>query len=406
MPRFMRKSSRTLRKKWLLSAITCLLLCSAGTTYALAEYYTVGVSVNYNGSEVGVVRDTTVVQTAKKIVTDQIVTSEPTESLLNDEEYSVSITKKENLLTETALADALVETSDELIPAAAIYVDGDFYAAVDEPAKAEEVLDEVLEEHSTGAKDETLTFTGDVEVVEGICPTEELSNQEEVKEEATEALSVSSVFVENKEQDIPFSTQTIESDEYPAGVTLTTQEGQDGLAEITEQVTCINEEEIAREVVETEVKTEPVEEIITVGTGEFSLAAETAFLTQPLEGCYLSSPYGGRWGRNHNGVDLCLSGGTLGADIVAAYAGTVITATHSDSGYGNHVEIDHGNGYTTLYAHMTDLAVSEGDVLAAGALVGHAGSTGNSTGPHLHFEIRENGSAVDPLPYLPDVDSE
>lgn len=402
-----RKPSRKMGKKSILSAITCLLLCSGISTYALAENYTVGVSVEYNGSEVGVVQNTGVVQTAKKLLTRKMVTEkENPEALLEKEETRMSITKKENLLNEDALADALVDTSDKLIPAAAIYVDGDFYAAVDKPTEAEEVLDEVLEEHSTGAEDEQLDFTGNVEVVEGICPTDELSDSERIKEEAKETLSVSSVYSETKEQEVPYQTQKIESDQYPAGVELVTQEGIAGQVTITEEVTCINESEVSRETVATETKSEPVEEIITVGTGEFSLNAETAFLTQPLEGAYLSSPYGGRWGRNHNGVDLCLRGGTLGAEIVSAYAGTVITAEYSGSGYGNHVEIDHGNGYTTMYAHMESLSVSAGDIITAGTLVGHGGSTGNSTGPHLHFELRENGNAVDPLPYLPDVDPE
>ncbi|MEZ5244812.1 MAG: peptidoglycan DD-metalloendopeptidase family protein [Acidimicrobiales bacterium] len=100
--------------------------------------------------------------------------------------------------------------------------------------------------------------------------------------------------------------------------------------------------------------------------------------------------------RNHYGVDL---NGSSGDPIVAAAAGRVITAGWM-SGYGNVVILSHGDGYTTLYAHQSAILVSNGDTVAGGATLGRVGSTGWSTGPHLHFEIRIDGTAVDPLSYL------
>ena len=83
----------------------------------------------------------------------------------------------------------------------------------------------------------------------------------------------------------------------------------------------------------------------------------------------------------------------------AAAAGTVIYAGWM-GGYGNLVAVDHGNGLSTAYAHNSSLAVSVGQSVAAGEIVSYSGNTGNSTGPHVHFEVRVNGSAVDPLGYL------
>ncbi len=100
--------------------------------------------------------------------------------------------------------------------------------------------------------------------------------------------------------------------------------------------------------------------------------------------------------RLHTGIDM---GGGYGAPIVAAAAGRVILAAYY-GGYGNTVIIDHGGGTTTLYAHQSRLAVSQGASVAAGQTVGYVGSTGLSTGPHLHFEVRKNGSPVDPLAFL------
>ena len=100
--------------------------------------------------------------------------------------------------------------------------------------------------------------------------------------------------------------------------------------------------------------------------------------------------------RMHNGLDL---DGAMGDPIVAAEAGTVILAG-AKGGYGQTVMIDHGGGMVTLYAHQSKLAVSVGQKVAAGERIGSVGSTGVSTGPHLHFEVRINGDPVNPAGYL------
>jgi len=110
----------------------------------------------------------------------------------------------------------------------------------------------------------------------------------------------------------------------------------------------------------------------------------------------VTSGFGMRWGRMHEGIDI---GCAYGAPNRAAAAGTVIYAGWM-SGYGNLVVIDHGNGLSTAYAHASSLAVSVGQSVAQGQTVSYVGSTGHSTGPHLHFEVRVNGVAVDPLSYL------
>lgn len=97
----------------------------------------------------------------------------------------------------------------------------------------------------------------------------------------------------------------------------------------------------------------------------------------------------------HTGVDV---GAPSGASIYAADGGTVAIAVYSSS-YGNYVLINHNNGTSTLYAHMTSMAVSQGQNVEQGAVIGYVGSTGNSTGPHLHFEVRVNGSTTNPMSY-------
>lgn len=125
---------------------------------------------------------------------------------------------------------------------------------------------------------------------------------------------------------------------------------------------------------------------------------------------YISSPYGTRWGTLHKGIDIAQN---QGAAVVASKSGTVIravnTCTHNygkssnccGNGYGNHVIIMHDDGtYSTLYGHMESVTVSVGNYVSKGTTIGYVGSTGWSTGYHLHFEVRKNGTPVDPSDYL------
>jgi murein DD-endopeptidase MepM/ murein hydrolase activator NlpD len=132
------------------------------------------------------------------------------------------------------------------------------------------------------------------------------------------------------------------------------------------------------------------------GTGSAGIGAPSAAgLIWPVDGVVVSG-FGMRWGRMHEGIDIAAPSGT---PIRAAAAGTVI---HSGwlGGYGNLVVLDHGNGLATAYAHASVLLVGVGVHVSQGETVSLVGSTGNSSGPHLHFEVRVNGVAVDPLLYL------
>jgi len=111
----------------------------------------------------------------------------------------------------------------------------------------------------------------------------------------------------------------------------------------------------------------------------------------------VTSEYGPRWGRIHEGIDIA---GTHGAPINSAESGRVDYAGWI-GGYGNTVIVDHGGGMSTLYGHMHDLAVSEGETVSIGQVLGYVGNSGLSQGPHLHFEVRVNGVPVNPRQYLP-----
>lgn len=127
-----------------------------------------------------------------------------------------------------------------------------------------------------------------------------------------------------------------------------------------------------------------------VGTGSFYWPVPSSYR--------ISSTFKYRWGRQHTGIDI--DGYALdGYPIVAADGGTVILATYY-GGYGNCVIIDHNNGYMTLYGHMSGFAVSNGSTVSQGDTIGYLGNTGNSFGTHCHFEVIQNGTQIDPLPYF------
>ena len=135
------------------------------------------------------------------------------------------------------------------------------------------------------------------------------------------------------------------------------------------------------------------------------ISSETGYLW-PLPGYYrLSSQFGYRIhpitgvAHSHTGIDIPASGGT---SILAAKSGQVVTSAYHYS-YGNYVVIDHGNGNSTLYAHMRSRAVSEGQMVTQGQVIGYVGTTGSSTGNHLHFEVRDNYTRVDPESKYPSL---
>jgi murein DD-endopeptidase MepM/ murein hydrolase activator NlpD len=120
-------------------------------------------------------------------------------------------------------------------------------------------------------------------------------------------------------------------------------------------------------------------------------------LLRPIAGGTLTGSFGdARAGHTHEGIDLATP---IGTAVDAAGSGRIIYAGPS-SGYGLRIDVDHGNGLTTRYGHLSRLDVKVGDQVKAGGVLGLSGNTGDSTGPHLHFEVRQDGIAVDPNPYI------
>lgn len=217
----------------------------------------------------------------------------------------------------------------------------------------------------------------------------------EVKAEAV-PLRVRTVEQGKRIEAVKYETEKKETKELYKGDREVKQKGEYGRQVVTGKITKVNDKEVKRDIESTEVIKEPVTKIILIGTSNRPKTAPTGHYILPVRTYTVTSYFGGRWGRMHEGLDF---GAPTGTPIYAADGGTVTNAG-GYGGYGLCIDINHEKGRMTRYGHCSSIVVSNGDKVYQGQLIGYVGNTGNSTGPHLHFETRQNGTALDPLKYI------
>ncbi|MCR5150971.1 MAG: dTDP-4-dehydrorhamnose reductase [Clostridiales bacterium] len=207
---------------------------------------------------------------------------------------------------------------------------------------------------------------------------------------------------------VKYSTERKKDPSKYSGFFTVLQKGVDGSERVTKTVTYINGEMSGTEY-SFDTLVEPVNEVVMVGSmtsynGVYIGEASDYGFLWPAPHCRsTSSGYGWRSSGWHKGIDLCTGNGTAyGSPVIAAKSGRVEVVQRSMSGYGQMVLINHGDGFKTRYAHMVvgSITVSVGEYVEAGQQIGKVGSTGNSSGPHLHFEVIYNGELKDPSKYI------
>lgn len=293
-------------------------------------------------------------------------------------------------------------------------------ALVDESDMAEFLTGEkkVFSEYTAEEEDTPEKIAEDfgmsVDEVKELNPEiEEIENGEQVKiKETVSVLPVKYTCQEQEEEIVELNSYTYnDSYELVSG-------GIRGRRLSTYEVTYIDGEEISRRLMSTEttelpeaeneaaeenyisqqpVQAEPdgqTDELHSESIPESEDVFSASFIW-PVNGGYISDPF--LSDRNHKGLDIAAPAGT---DIYAADGGTVLEAGWNDGGYGYYVVIDHGNGYTTLYAHASEVYVSAGQSVQRGELVAAVGTTGDSTGNHCHFEVRYGGSYLNPQDFV------
>lgn len=309
-------------------------------------------------------------------------------------------------MTERETADAILRAAGgEITEGTAVYLDGALRFVTDEGDHLRQFLYAVRAPWQTDGVQ--TDFVHALRLVDGIYPAAAITPYRDLTAalRADDLLQVKAVRYETVTRELPFETQTIEDAGLDFGKTETVQAGQNGSELVTSEITTVAGEVVSTRVVDVQLVQAAVPEVIHRGTrlksGMIGRLGTGSFLW-PVPGYsgisrWASLPYG------HRGVDITAPYGT---PIYAADAGTVIAAqwhNHPTMSWGYYVEIDHGNGYKTLYAHMSSFVVQAGQTVEKGQLIGYVGATGAATGPHCHFEMYYNNALISARNVFPDM---
>ena len=308
------------------------------------------------------------------------------------------------------IANAILQASgNEITEGTAVYIDGMLRFVTTEGDHLRNLLAAVRRPYLSPADtDSRVVFAHELELVDGIYLTGSVSSYAEVvaalQADNAELLRVQICRREQYEQELAYDTQTVEDDTLDFGKTETVQTGVPGRETVIYEIVYEDGAEVDSRVLDVTRTAEPVPEIIRRGTrlqsGMIGKLGTGSFIWPVPAYRHIS-----RWadltpGVNyHRGVDIAAPYGT---EIYAADTGTVVASTRHRS-WGNYVEIDHGNGYKTLYAHMSAQAVHVGDVVEQGQVIGYVGNTGNSYGNHCHFEMYYNNRLFSAREVFPDM---
>ena len=420
--------------------------------------------VQVNGESVGYVASEQVFEKARDDVQGRILTAERllqgTDDAKTDWEVNPTFTLAVagQTMTEREIANAILKTaSDEIVNATAVYIDDELQFVTTEGDHLRSYLENIKAPYED-AFDASVTtaFVHDIRMVDGVFLQKSVSSYADVikalnqgagltKYTAHEGDTVQDVLdatgvsfdslaqinpeLHTLDQEIPegttlvtgavnadllkvkvvrYDTETIPvayetenstSSEYAYGKVVVVQEGVEGTADITYETTYIDGVPVDRQAVEYTVITQPVNKITITGT-----KLKTGMVAQVGSGSFMwpvpGYSYVSRWASlpgGHRGADICAPYGT---PILAADSGSVVAAGWHWS-FGNYVEIDHGNGYRTLYAHMSSISVTQGQAVTQGQEIGKVGSTGNSTGNHCHFEVSSGGTLISARQFFP-----
>lgn len=323
-----------------------------------------------------------------------------------DEAFSELNSNAHTIITKALIEDNL--QSD----CVGLYIDNEFIGATSEEQALNAALDKVLVDYRKDYDDETTTeFANDVKVRSGKFDESKIMSVNEIIEKAEGKFSIQLATDIVYTREIAYDITTEYDESQPSSYENVKTEGENGEEEVTVRTVYVDGVQTDAYETDSVVIKEAVDEVVVKGSdssSEGTSSSSTSSSSSYGSGSFIwpvpythniTSEFGMRWGRLHGGIDIA-DGGVYGQPIVAADSGTVILAGNQGDGYGNYVIIDHGNGYKTLYGHMSSVAAYTGQQVSQGEVIGYVGSTGNSTGPHLHFEIRVNDVQTDPLGYV------
>lgn len=297
-------------------------------------------------------------------------------------------------------AEPAEEVPPEFLPLAVIFVDGEPVAAAGDRSELSSAVNAVIAGYEAkGAV--FVRLENELTLYEGGAPASLLCDSDELAERLASKLTVVTQMEVYEDSDVPYVTvYEYDADGFEDEIE-TISEGHEGILRQTYIYTFKNDVLTKALFSSAEFAEEPVDEVIRVGAQSGSRYDSRGYFIWPVEG-NITSRFGYRTvsvgTNNHRALDIAAPKGT---DVKAADSGTVVYSGWHDS-YGNYVKLQHDNGSYTLYAHLSKRLVKAGDRVAQGDIIGKVGSTGESTGPHLHFEVRTPDNVrVDPEDYLP-----
>lgn len=290
---------------------------------------------------------------------------------------------------------------------ASLYVDGELIGTTDEPMELDALLEQKLVDARAKYDDTTTTeYVSDVKVERHGADNGDALSAAELMEQAADKLSIKLETDWSYDMEIDYDTDVTYDEDEDSDYEKVVTEGEKGVEQVNVRLTYIDGAFYNADVISTEVTKYPVTEDVVKGSKQgkrdySSPAGESSgsFIWPFPHTHNITSLFEWRWGRMHQGIDIA-GGDDYGQAIVAADGGKVTWSGNDGGGYGNYVMIDHGNGYMTVYGHASALACETGDEVSQGDVIAYCGSTGNSTGPHVHFEIRVDGVQVDPLGFV------
>lgn len=416
-------------------------------------------SVECNGELLGYVSEESDYETASHLLQDRITYVNGDKEVSITPKLSVQkVSSKQEVFSANELTDKMLDNTDTpLIEAYGLYINDEFIGCFTTKDQIQATLDSMLAKYTTNDSNEKVSFVDDVEIKKGLYIEDGISSESDIllllnSQKQVEAyytvvsgdspsliadkvgisyselkslnpnietscqigdqvllnkaqpyLSVQVVKTEDYDVTIDYKTITTEDSTKYKGTQVITVEGSEGLSHVTAEVSYVDGYEANRTITSETVVKAPVNREISVGTkangySDAAWAASGGGFLWPVGGTggYISSPFGYRWGTFHAGIDIAAPYGT---NVYAAADGYVSKASWY-SGYGNCIMITHSSGFVTLYGHNSKLLVSYGQQVKKGDLIARVGSTGDSTGNHVHFEIRQNGTKLNPSYYV------
>ncbi len=362
----------------------------AHTTFAL--------EVKYSGDTLGYISDESVFSKAADLAEKKVDGGQA--DIAAVPQYTIKIVDSKALTSADDLSNKLLSKSKDVAEGYGLYADNKFIAA----AKAEQDISSVLDNRLNAEKAKyftaNVTYATEYKIEKGIYSIDSIFDSNKLDTKITDdAMPMKAIITESFSNEIPYETIQVKDNTLDSGKTKVKTEGQNGIYETRAEVTYINGSETGRVILSTKTVQEPKNKVVITGT-KLSVKVTknaSAMMMIPIAKTptgYISSPFGD--GRGHTGLDFATR---IGTSIYAAADGRVI-AVNNGGGYGLSILVDHGNGITTLYAHCSSVLVTAGQTVTAGQEIAKSGSSGNSTGPHLHFEVRVNDTKVNPAPYL------